>query len=304
MHDRAEPRSGRQNKRISFGISVWVAGGARAGPGIQMDGNDGNDLMRQLAQARLARQLAAGAPTAPSASLAASAAGGLWLDGEAVKAAPESSARQPAAADADARSPKLLASGAGGHRLDGGAVEAAAESEADHDPLLGVFLSGVKDQPSEAKEADVIEVDCRCDDATFKAGTGGDGPKVFRLVAGEGSLKDRPGGDFERNVRHLKSSASKIAAARARGAGGRGRVWVHCTEGINRGPAGLIAYLLLHTRTPSLEAAYKRVKAARARARCENNTFASELEHICVALAGKPVADAVVTGSWASASVS
>ena len=59
--------------------------------------------------------------------------------------------------------------------------------------------------------------------------------------------------------------------------------------GINRGPAGLLAYLLLHTPIPSLAAAYSLVKRTRAKARTRHNTFASELEDICTKAAGKPL---------------
>ena len=59
-------------------------------------------------------------------------------------------------------------------------------------------------------------------------------------------------------------------------------------QGINRGPAGLIAYLLLHTKVPTLRSAYRIVKHAREKARTRSNTFAAELEEICRA-AGKPV---------------
>lgn len=210
-------------------------------------------LLKELARERLARQLLS--PTR---------------------------AGRPAAADARptiAFSAPLFRSLAGGHRLDGGAVEVVVRA----DPLLGIFLSGVEDQPPEARAKGVVEVDCRRDDAAFKAGTGGYGRRTFRFHAGLGDLKDRSGGDFERNVRHLEASARKIAAARACGS----RVWVHCAQGINRGPAGLIAYLLLYTPTPSLPAAFKLVKAARAKARCKKNTFVRELAHICT-LAGKP----------------
>ena len=110
---------------------------------------------------------------------------------------------------------------------------------------------------------------------------------MFRLTAGEGRLRDRKGGDHQRNIRHLKKSAGRIKQARARN-GGRGRVWVHCFAGINRGPAGLLAYLLLHTKVPSLAAAHAVVKRMRRKARTSSNTFASELEDICKS-AGKPL---------------
>jgi hypothetical protein len=60
------------------------------------------------------------------------------------------------------------------------------------------------------------------------------------------------------------------------------------SQGINRGPAGLLAYLLLHTEVPSLHAAFRVVKRVRAKARTQSNTFALELATICRS-AGKPV---------------
>jgi hypothetical protein len=59
-------------------------------------------------------------------------------------------------------------------------------------------------------------------------------------------------------------------------------------QGINRGPAGLLAYLLLHTRVASLAAAFRVVKRVRGKARTRSNTFAAELETICRS-AGKPL---------------
>ena len=55
--------------------------------------------------------------------------------------------------------------------------------------------------------------------------------------------------------------------------------------------AGLMAYLLLHTSTPTLEAVYALIRhhdAHRKRARTSHNTFAVELERICVGC-GKPL---------------
>ena len=64
-------------------------------------------------------------------------------------------------------------------------------------------------------------------------------------------------------------------------------MWVHCAQGINRGPAGLMAFLLLHTDIPSLKAVHKLIKKRR-KARTKSNTFAKELEEIC-RTAGKPL---------------
>jgi len=90
---------------------------------------------------------------------------------------------------------------------------------------------------------------------------------------------------MERNTRFLRESARLIQQARARGEA----VWVHCTEGINRGPAGLLAYLLIYEdRVKSLADAFRLVEAVRKKARTTRNTFVVELESICRA-AGKPL---------------
>ena len=53
-------------------------------------------------------------------------------------------------------------------------------------------------------------------------------------------------------------------------------VWVHCAQGINRGPSGVLAYLLMYT-TATWEEACKKVKAARKNARTKHNTFVEQL---------------------------
>lgn len=168
-----------------------------------------------------------------------------------------------------------------GRRLHDGAVlaDAPPPMHTGGDPLAQIWLSGVDDKPVEAEDS--VEVDCRLDDASFVAEK--EGSHIFRLQDGEGNLRDRRGGDFERNVRHLSKSAARIAHARAEGKG----VWVHCHQGINRGPAGLIAYLLLHTEVESLAAAFEAVAAMRSKARTHRNTFAAELAAIALSV-GKP----------------
>ena len=277
-----------------------------------------NSLMAELAAARRARQPVA-APASPdrrattggssscssssssstsstsSTSLATTTGvtgvtgGSYRLDGAAV----EEEAPRPAK-KARIGGDRLLA--LGGRLLVSGGASAsaapAASSSTDEtlatgstDEILeGIYLSGVEDQPAAAKGAGVTEVDCRHGDAEFVAQTGGSG-RVFTLQSGEGRLKDKKGEDFSRNVRHLTSSAGKIRDAR--GASNEGRVWVHCAQGINRGPAGLMAFLLLHTDIPSLKAVHKLIKKRR-KARTKSNTFAKELEEIC-RTAGKPL---------------
>ena len=269
-----------------------------------------NSLMAELAAARRARQPAA-APASPdrrtttggssscsssssSTSLATTTGvtgGSYRLDGATVEE--EAEAPRPAK-KARIGGDRLLALG-GRLLVSGGASASAAptaSSSTDEtlatgstDEILeGIYLSGVEDQPAAAKGAGVTEVDCRHGDAEFVAQTGGSG-RVFTLQSGEGRLKDKKGEDFSRNVRHLTSSAGKIRDAR--GASNEGRVWVHCAQGINRGPAGLMAFLLLHTDIPSLKAVHKLIKKRR-KARTKSNTFAKELEEIC-RTAGKPL---------------
>mmetsp|Transcript_25053 Transcript_25053/g.64694 ORF Transcript_25053/g.64694 Transcript_25053/m.64694 type:complete len:226 (+) Transcript_25053:46-723(+) len=217
-----------------------------------MTETDGNALLRQLAAERQARASPSVASPSP-------------------KALGSSPAKSPA------KSPSKSFSSGAGRRLHDGAVlvNTLAPMDGAEDPLAHICLSGVDDKPPEAEYA--VEVDCRLDDASFVAEV--EGSHIFRLQDGEGNLRDRPahsGGDVERNIRHLSKSAARIAQARAEGKA----VWVHCHQGINRGPAGLIAYLLLHTNVPSLEAAFEAVKAMRAKARTQNNTFATELTAI------------------------
>ena len=53
-------------------------------------------------------------------------------------------------------------------------------------------------------------------------------------------------------------------------------VWVHCAQGFNRGPSGLLAYLLQFT-DATWDQACDAVRSARARARTRHNTFVNEL---------------------------
>lgn len=138
---------------------------------------------------------------------------------------------------------------------------------------LGIFVSGEDDRPDGWESME--EVDCRKWDTDTKT-TGA----ITTLSFGEGKLADKRGGDAERNIRHLTHSANLIKAHRAKGR----RCWVHCHQGINRGPAGAIAYLLLHTPVPTLAEACRIVRAARSKARSDEdrrpNTFLGELRTI------------------------
>ena len=161
------------------------------------------------------------------------------------------------------------------------------------DPLEGIVLSGVEDCPAEVREAlrskKIYEVDCRLWETGFKPLSVGS--RVFTLNSGEGALHDKKADndkDRERNIRHLTESALRIHTARSRGE----RVWVHCHLGKNRGPAGLMSYLILHTQVRSLREVFARVKAHDKRqprvAATERNTFAAELATMCTR-AGKPL---------------
>ena len=176
------------------------------------------------------------------------------------------------------------------------AVAEAAVPVANLDAVLtGIELSGERDRVGTHR---ATEVDCRLWESAWKPVAAGS--RVFTLNHGEGKLQDTRA-ETEvaraRNIRFLTESARLIHQARSRGEA----VWVHCTEvrtlprqdaacrradarhpqGINRGPAGLLAYLLLHTDVPSLHAAQRIVKRVRGKARTRSNTFALELEAIC-----------------------
>jgi hypothetical protein len=148
-------------------------------------------------------------------------------------------------------------------------------------PLHNIFLSGVEDAHESYKY--MCEVDCRLWETGFEA-RAGSGGRVFTLSHGEGKLADKPADtevERERNIRHLTKSADKVRDAIKSGK----PVWIHCHMGINRGPAGLMAYLLLHTAVPSLAAVFELIKEHdqhRRRAHTARNTFAKELARICV----------------------
>jgi len=131
-----------------------------------------------------------------------------------------------------------------------------------NDPLEGIWLGGKHGQfVDNLEEVAFVEVDCR----TFSSGHFSDRQARSSMA-------------FARNVRALRELAGKIHQARAAG----NVVYVHCAEGKNRGPAALIAYLLLHVpAVKSLESAFTRVRAVRQKARTDTNTFYQELLHIC-----------------------
>jgi hypothetical protein len=189
----------------------------------------------------------------------------------------EPSAERPAAAAASS-----------GRRLDGEAVtlaeEPALKRQAVGSPI--VWLGGaVKDSSGRHAQrpppvpASAIEVDCRRSETEVRVQG-----NVARLSAGLGSLHDRkPTTDKERELvlAFLERDAREIDKALSRGES----VWVHCAQGFNRGPSGLLAYLLLYTDC-GWEEACAAVKAARPRARTHHNTFAEQL----LELAARPKA--------------
>ena len=92
-----------------------------------------------------------------------------------------------------------------------------------------------------AVPSSAVEVDCR------KSGTEvRQQGNIATLASGLGSLNDRkPSTEAERErvLEFLRNDAREIHRCLQRGES----VWVHCAQGFNRGPSGLLAYLLLYT---------------------------------------------------------
>ena len=92
-----------------------------------------------------------------------------------------------------------------------------------------------------AVPSSAVEVDCR------KSGTEvRQQGNIATLASGLGSLNDRkPSTEAERErvLEFLRRDAREIHRCLQRGES----VWVHCAQGFNRGPSGLLAYLLLYT---------------------------------------------------------
>ena len=126
----------------------------------------------------------------------------------------------------------------------------------------------------DAVPSSAVEVDCRKSGTEVRVQG-----NIATLAAGLGSLHDRkPASEAERErvLDFLRRDAMAIDKCLRCGES----VWVHCAQGFNRGPSGLLAYLLLYTDTPSWEAACALVKAARPRARTRHNTFREQLEQL------------------------
>jgi protein-tyrosine phosphatase len=70
----------------------------------------------------------------------------------------------------------------------------------------------------------------------------------------------------------LERDAREVDRALRRGE----HVWCHCAQGFNRGPSGVLAYLLSYT-DATWQQACRRVSDARSRARTTRNTFHVEL---------------------------
>lgn len=123
--------------------------------------------------------------------------------------------------------------------------------------------------------AHTVEVDCRRSETEVKMSG-----NIARLSAGLGNLDDkRPETEAEKRlaIDFLLRNAAQVDLALSRGSS----VWVHCAQGFNRGPSGLLAWMLLYT-DASYEQACDRVKAARPRARTHKNTFSAELQQLLV----------------------
>ena len=130
------------------------------------------------------------------------------------------------------------------------------------------------------------EVDCRLWESSWVKQS--EGSRAFTFGCGdEGTLQDKwaqTDAEQKANIRHLRESARRIDVATNAGQ----RCWVHCQMGKNRGPAGCIAFLLLHTPVASLAEAFGLVHDSRQQAKTAQNTFVRELQTICLE-AGKPL---------------
>ena len=114
------------------------------------------------------------------------------------------------------------------------------------------------------------EVDCRRSGTEIKQ-VG----NVASLTSGLGSLNDKKPesqGESLHVLAWLERDAREVDRALRRGE----HVWCHCAQGFNRGPSGVLAYLLSYT-DATWQQACRRVSDARSRARTTRNTFHVEL---------------------------
>ncbi|KAJ1618116.1 hypothetical protein T492DRAFT_1095133 [Pavlovales sp. CCMP2436] len=170
----------------------------------------------------------------------------------------------------------LLGEAGGGRRLDGIAVEAEVVADAAmfKTTIFVGGLTGPGGQRPGVVPTDALEVDCRQWGIEVVV-TG----NIGRLQAGPGHLKDlKPSNESSKRLvlDFLRRDAEMIYQSVMRG---EQAVWVHCAQGINRGPSGLLAFLLLYT-DATWEQACRLVKAVRPRARTQNNTFALQLQSL------------------------
>jgi hypothetical protein len=118
--------------------------------------------------------------------------------------------------------------------------------------------------------ADTFEVDCR--KSSTEVNQRGN---IATLSPGLGNLDDKKATtDQERQlaINFLRRNAAQVDLGMSRGSA----VWVHCAQGFNRGPSGLLAYMILYT-DATLDQACAVVKAVRPRARTRSNTFYEQL---------------------------
>ena len=118
--------------------------------------------------------------------------------------------------------------------------------------------------------ADAVEVDCRKSGTEVKVQG-----NIAGFAPGLGSLHDRKPTDAKEEhfvMDFLKRDAREIDRTLSEGRS----VWVHCAQGFNRGPSGVLAYLLLYT-DATLDQACDAVRRARPRARTHKNTFIEQL---------------------------
>jgi len=168
-------------------------------------------------------------------------------------------------------------SGAGGRRLDG-ADAAPPAKHARPAAVPTIWCGGALKDASGSHSlrpppvpARAVEVDCRKSSTEVKV-VG----RVASFAPGLGALRDKPPEtDAEKRLatEFLVRDAGLIDRSLSRGED----VWVHCAQGFNRGPSGVLAYLLLYT-DADWKQACRLVEAARPRARGKRNTFRHELK--------------------------
>ena len=177
-----------------------------------------------------------------------------------------------------------------GGRLDGGPADEEPEPAAKRQRSCRavIYVGGAckeasgRDRTIRPREVphDAREVDCRQQGAEVRFSG-----NVASLAPGLGRVHDvKPitVAEKELALECLKRHARDIHALL--GTSMSGNLWVHCAQGKNRGPSGVLAYLLMYT-TATWEEACAKVGAARPRAQtngrdgriARENTFIEQL---------------------------